>query len=792
VRVCIAEKPSVAKEIAAIIGANNRMDGYYEGNGYQVTWTFGHLCTLKEPHDYTDRWKSWDMRALPMLPERFGIKLINDNGVKKQFSIIERLVNNADEVINCGDAGQEGELIQRWVLAKAGNSKPLKRLWISSLTEEAIKEGFNHLRDGHEFDNLYAAGSARAIGDWLLGMNATRLYTLKYGQNKQVLSIGRVQTPTLSILVTRQLEIDNFKPEPYWELKTKYREVIFGASAGRFATQEEAAVKLSEIVGYEFYIVSYERKTGNEAPLRLFDLTSLQVDCNRKFGFTAEETLRLIQSLYEKKLTTYPRVDTTYLSEDIYPKIPDILSKLTPYQEFTSPLLKTKIKKTSKIFDDKKITDHHAIIPTGVLSNSLNPDERKVYDMVARRFISAFYPDCKVATITVLGDVNHVEFKATGKQILEPGWRVVYKEDAGKAAEDETILPLFEKGEHGPHEPELAEKMTQPPKFYTEATLLRAMETAGKSVDDEELRDLLKQNGIGRPSTRANIIETLFRRKYIRRDKKKIIANPTGIELIQTIENELLKSAELTGIWEKKLREIEAGKYEIAAFMVELKEMVTQIVNQVKLSNRRAITIAQTEQKTEEIVVKKAETQNKVNPSKEVNAKIVCPKCKKGEVIQGKQAWGCSAYREGCDFRLAFDFSGKKLSETNVKALCRKRRSGEIKMTDSDGDVITGNILLNNDMSLSFEPKEKQELRCPRCKKGMIIKGKSAWGCAEFLSGCHLRVPFIFMGKELSVSNMEQLILKGKTSKITGLTDLNGSKRDGKLLFDKEFKLILE
>jgi DNA topoisomerase-3 len=792
VRVCIAEKPSVAKEIAAIIGANSRMDCYFEGNGYQVTWTFGHLCTLKEPHDYTDRWKSWDMRALPMLPERFGIKLINDNGVKKQFAIIEKLVNNADEVINCGDAGQEGELIQRWVLAKAGNNKPLKRLWISSLTEEAIKEGFNHLRDGHEFDNLYAAGSARAIGDWLLGMNATRLYTLKYGQNKQVLSIGRVQTPTLSILVTRQLEIDNFKPEPYWELKTKYREVIFSASAGRFVSQEEAAVKLSEILGYEFYIISYERKTGNEAPLRLFDLTSLQVDCNRKFGFTAEETLRLIQSLYEKKLTTYPRVDTTYLSEDIYPKIPDILSKLTPYQEFTSPLLKTKIKKTSKIFDDKKITDHHAIIPTGVLSNSLNPDERKVYDMVARRFISAFYPDCKVANITVLGDVNSIEFKATGKQILEPGWRIVYKEDAGKTAEDENILPLFEKGEHGAHEPELAEKMTQPPKHYTEATLLRAMETAGKSVDDEELRDLLKQNGIGRPSTRANIIETLFRRKYIRRDKKKIIANPTGIELIQTIENELLKSAELTGIWEKKLREIETGKYEIAAFMVELKEMVTQIVLQVKLSNRRAITIAPVEQKTEDVVVKKTEPQGKTKPSGEVNEKIICPKCKKGEVIQGKQAWGCSAYREGCDFRLAFDFSGKKLSETNVKALCRKRRSGEIKMTDSDGNVITGYVLLNNDMSLSFEPKEKQELRCPRCKKGLIIKGKLAWGCAEFLSGCHVRVPFEFMGKALSVSNMEQLILKGKTSKITGFIDLSGSKREGKLLFDKEFKLILE
>jgi len=766
------------------------MDGYYEGNGYQVTWTFGHLCTLKEPHDYTDKWKYWDMRALPMLPERFGIKLINDNGVKKQFGIIEKLVNNADEVINCGDAGQEGELIQRWVLAKAANNKPLKRLWISSLTEEAIKEGFDHLRDGHEFDNLYAAGSARAIGDWLLGMNATRLYTLKYGQNKQVLSIGRVQTPTLSIIVTRQLEIDNFKPEPYWELKTKYREVLFGASSGRFATQEEAAVKLAEIVGHEFFIVSYERKAGNEAPLRLFDLTSLQVDCNRKYGFTAEETLRLIQSLYEKKLTTYPRVDTTYLSEDIYPKVPGILEKLTPYQEFTAPLLASKIKKSTKIFDDKKITDHHAIIPTGVLSNSLNPDERKVYDMVARRFISAFYPDCKVANITVLGDVNKVEFKATGKQILEPGWRVVYKDDSGRASSDENILPLFEKGEHGPHEPELGEKMTQPPKHYTEATLLRAMETAGKSVDDEELRDLLKQNGIGRPSTRANIIETLFRRKYIRRDKKKIIANPTGIELIQTIENELLKSAELTGIWEKKLREIEAGKYEIAAFMVELKEMVTEIVNQVKLSNRKVITIAAVEEKTPDTVVKK--TENKPKPSAEVNEKIICPKCKKGEVIQGKQTWGCTAYRDGCDFRLPFDFGGKKLSDTNVKALCRKRRSSEIKITDSEGNLISGNILLNSDMSLSFEPKAPEELRCPRCKKGLIIKGKSAWGCAEFRNGCMLRVPFVFMGKGLTDSQMEQLILKGKTNKIVGFANPDGLKVDGKLLFDKGFGIVLE
>ena len=766
------------------------MDGYYEGNGYQVTWTFGHLCTLKEPHDYSDRWKSWDMRMLPMLPERFGIKLINDNGVKKQFGIIEKLVSKADEVINCGDAGQEGELIQRWVLSKAGNDKPLKRLWISSLTEEAIREGFEHLRDGHDFDNLYAAGSARAIGDWLLGMNATRLYTLKYGQNRQVLSIGRVQTPTLSLIVKRQLEIDNFKPEPYWELKTKYREVIFSATSGRFATAGEASAKLADIIGHEFFIISYERKTGSEAPLRLFDLTSLQVDGNRKYGFTAEETLRLIQSLYEKKLTTYPRVDTTYLSDDLFPKVPGILAKLTPYQELIAPLLAAKIKKLSRIFDDKKITDHHAIIPTGVLSNSLTPDERKIYDMVARRFINAFYPDCKVSNVTVVGEANKVEFKVTGKQILEPGWRVVYKDDTGKPSADENILPLFEKGEHGPHEPELAEKMTQPPKFYTEATLLRAMETAGKSVDDEELRDLLKQNGIGRPSTRANIIETLFRRKYIYRNKKNIVANPTGIELIQIIENELLKSAELTGMWEKKLRQIEEGKYEIGAFMIELKEMVTQIVHQVKNSSGKAITAAPPEAK---VVVK-----NDIKPDKKHKTvspagtdKLICPRCKKGEVVKGKLSWGCTSYRDGCDFRLPFEFSGKKLSDTNIKMLCRKGRSGEVKTGSAEKEEI-GNVILNNDFSLSFEIKVPEELRCLKCKKGLIIKGKAAWGCAEFRSGCTFRIPFEFMGKFLSDTYMEQLVLKGKTTKIIGFSASDGTKRDGRLSFDKEYRLIID
>ena len=766
------------------------MDGYFEGNGYQVTWTFGHLCTLKEPHDYTHQWKAWDMRALPMLPERFGIKLINDNGVKKQFGIIEKLVNNADEVINCGDAGQEGELIQRWVLSKAGNSKPLKRLWISSLTEEAIKEGFEHLRDGHEFDNLYAAGSARAIGDWLLGMNATRLYTLKYGQNRQVLSIGRVQTPTLSLIVKRQLEIDNFKPEPYWELKTNYRDVIFSATSGRFATAQEASLKLAEIVDHDFYIVSYEKKGGSEAPLRLFDLTSLQVDGNRKYGFTAEETLRLIQSLYEKKLTTYPRVDTTYLSEDLYPKIPGILEKLTPYAALTAPLLASKIKKSTKIFDDQKITDHHAIIPTGIISNSLTPDERKIFDMVARRFISVFYPDCKVSNVTVVGEANKVEFKVTGKQILEPGWRVVYQEDNGKASADENILPLFEKGEHGPHVPELGEKMTQPPKHYTEATLLRAMETAGKSVDDDELRDLLKQNGIGRPSTRANIIETLFRRKYIYRDKKKIVANPTGIDLIQIIENELLKSAELTGMWEKKLRQIEEGKYEISAFMTELKEMVSEIVRQVKMSTGKVVYVAPAEIKAEVKTEVKAE--KKVKSVAPVNEDIGCPKCKKGKVIKGNTTWGCSAYRDGCDFRLPFEYLGIKLSETTIKALCRKGRSGELKSVDPQGDFQAGFVVLTDGFSLSFEPKVHEPLHCPQCKKGSIIKGKTAWGCGEFRNGCSFRIPFVYLEKSISESQMEQLVLRGKTAKVSGFVLPDGSKIDGKLLMDKEFRIRLE
>ena len=783
-KVCIAEKPSVAREIAEILGAKSRRDGYFEGNGYQVTWTFGHLCTLKEPHDYTSRWKWWDLRTLPMLPNKFGIKLIDDEGVKKQFNTIEKLVTEADEVINCGDAGQEGEVIQRWVLTKAKCQKPIKRLWISSLTEEAIKEGFEKLYNGADFDLLYAAGSARAIGDWLLGLNATRLYTLKYGQNKQVLSIGRVQTPTLALVVQRQLEIDNFKPEPYWELKTTYRETVFSATSGRFLNQEEAQQKLEEIKGHDLFITSVETKKGTEQPPKLFDLTSLQVEANRKFAFSAEDTLRIIQSLYEKKVTTYPRVDTTFLPNDIYPKVPDILKKLKPYEQLTEPLLKEKIRKPKKVFDDKKITDHHAIIPTGVFTYNLTPDEKRVFDLVARRFISVFYPDCKVANTTVLATVNEVDFKATGKQILHPGWRVVYQSDGGKAQADENILPAFEKGENGPHEPDLAEKMTQPPRHYSEATLLRAMETAGKQVDDDELRDLMKENGIGRPSTRANIIETLFRRRYIVRDKKRILATQTGIDLIASIENELLKSAELTGQWEKKLRQIENGEYEVAQFMEEMKQMVSEIVEQVKKSPRREITIIEDEKKE-----KSSGETGKKEDAKD-DEPLTCPKCGKGVVMKGNTAWGCTAFRDGCDFRLPFDFMEKKLTDNQIKQLVQKKKTGIIKGFTKDGGQVDGKLLLADDFTIHLEEKEEEKLVCPKCKQGAIVKGKTAWGCTNFRD-CSLRIPFSFMNKELTDNQIKQLVLKGKTSKIKGFEAADNSKVDGSVQFDGDFELKL-
>ena len=584
--VCIAEKPSVAKEIADILGARSRHDGYYEGNGYQVTWTFGHLCTLKEPHDYTPMWQRWSLSSLPMIPPRFGIKLIDDRGIEKQFAIIERLMKSADMIVNCGDAGQEGELIQRWVMQKAQAKCPVKRLWVSSLTEEAIREGFATLKDQSEYQALYEAGLSRAIGDWLLGMNATRLYTLKYAKNKQVLSIGRVQTPTLALIVKRHLEIANFVPLPYWELKTVYRDTTFSVTEGRFDSEEKGREALEKITGEPFTVTDITAKNGTELPPKLYDLTSLQVDCNKKFGLSADQTLQIIQSLYEKKVTTYPRVDTTFLSDDIYPKCPNILKGLRDYQTLVMPLAEKPLLKSKKVFDNKKVTDHHAIIPTGVYPQGLTDLEKKVYDLVARHFIAVFYPDCKFRTTTVLGESAGVEFKTSGKVITEPGWRVVFAgQPTDEEKENDNLLPEFTKGESGPHVPGLAEKWTQPPKNYTEATLLRAMETAGKLVDDEELRDAMKENGIGRPSTRAAIIETLFKRNYIRREKKNIVATQTGIELIGIIRNELLKSAELTGRWEKKLRDIEKRQYEAKTFIEELKEMLSTVVNDVLRDN---------------------------------------------------------------------------------------------------------------------------------------------------------------------------------------------------------------
>jgi DNA topoisomerase-3 len=618
--VCIAEKPSVARDIARIIGATSSHEGYMEGNGFQVTWTFGHLCTLKEPHDYTPMWKSWSLTSLPMIPDRFGIKLIDDQGIKKQFAIIEGLMQKAERIVNCGDAGQEGELIQRWVMQKAGAKCPVSRLWISSMTDEAIREGFQNLKDQADYQPLYMAGLSRAIGDWLLGMNATRLYTLKYGQNRQVLSIGRVQTPTLALIVNRQKEIDHFKPEPYWVLATVYRDTTFTATKGKFTSKEEGEQAFATIEGKPFTVTKVEKKEGKEQPPQLYDLTSLQVDCNRKFGYSAEMTLNLIQALYEKKFTTYPRVDTQYLSDDIYPKCPQTLNGLyqtkfggqAVYAEYIKPIGGKPLKKTKRVFDTSKVTDHHAIIPTGVIPQNLSDAEQKVFDLVARRFIGVFLPDCKFSTTTVLGQVDDIEFKVTGKEILEPGWRIVRGErldvkgekneedDEKKSQEDEErTLPTFVKGESGEHAPTLTEKWTTPPPYYNEASLLRAMETAGKFVEDETLRAAMKENGIGRPSSRASIIETLFKRHYIRRERKRLVATPTGIELIDLIREELLKSCELTGIWEKKLRDIELQKYDAQLFINELKQQVTDIVHDVMTdpTNRRITVMPPEEEK---------------------------------------------------------------------------------------------------------------------------------------------------------------------------------------------------
>mgnify|MGYP001109976496 CR=1 FL=1 len=726
--VCIAEKPSVARDIADVLGAREKKDGYIEGNGYQVTWTFGHLCTLKEPHEYTPNWKSWSLGSLPMIPPRFGIKLISNPTYERQFHTIENLMQHADMIINCGDAGQEGELIQRWVMQKAGARCPVKRLWISSLTEEAIREGFAKLRDASDFQSLYEAGLSRAIGDWLLGMNAPRLYTMKYGQNRQVLSIGRVQTPTLALIVNRQLEIQHFVPKQYWELKTVYRDTTFSAiirkseeelvleaekqkeaiAAGKKPKKEEENRGIDPITDHErglallaqiknspFTVTSVTKKEGREAPLRLFDLTSLQVECNKKFAYSADETLKIIQSLYEKKVATYPRVDTTYLSDDIYPKCPGILKGLRDYETFTAPLAGTALLKSKKVFDNSKVTDHHAIIPTGQHPQNLTDMERRVFDLIARRFIAVFYPDCKFATTTVFGEVESIEFKATGKQILEPGWRVIFgtpsaqsQEEREEKGEEEGVLPAFVKGESGPHVPDLYEKWTQPPRPYTEATLLRAMETAGKLVDNDELRDALKENGIGRPSTRAAIIETLFKRNYIRKEKKNLIATPTGVELIQIIHEELLKSAELTGIWEKKLREIEKRTYNAGQFLEELKQMVSEVVMSVLSDNsNRHITIQA--------------------PAPEKSSKA-------------------SAKAEAAD----------KPKKEPKKRAPRKSAAAGKKTKQASGTVATSST------EASVQADDFVGQPCPICGKGTVIKGKTAYGCSEWKSGCTFRKPF--------------------------------------------------
>lgn len=682
-KLCIAEKPSVARDIAKVLGATQMRSGYLEGNDYCVTWTFGHLCTLKEPHDYHPSYKYWDLGYLPIIPERFGLKLIPNKGVEQQFKVIEKLVQSCDEVINCGDAGQEGELIQRWVLQKANCDKPVRRLWISSLTEEAIKEGFDNLKPGEDYKNLYLAGNARAIGDWLLGINATRLFTKKFGQNKAVLSIGRVQTPTLAMLVQRQKEINAFQSADYWELKTVYREVLFSAAIDRLVQKERAEKGLDYLKQHPFEIVSFEKKEGKEKNPRLFDLTGLQVEANRKFGFSAENTLKYVQSLYEKKHVTYPRVDTTYLSESLYPKIPGILQNLYYYQEFTAPLLQAPIPKSKAVFDDTKVTDHHAIIPTEICPpGSLYREEKMIYDLIARRFIAVFYPECKISNTLVEGKVGEIPFKATGKQILEPGWKIIYAKDAKteeeekeKNKEEEQNIPEFKAGESGPHEPLIHQGKTTAPKPYTEATILRAMETAGKQVEDEELRELMKSNGIGRPSTRANIIETLFKRKYIEKKRKNLIATQTGIDLIDTIEDELLKSPELTGEWEFKLRKIEKGEYEAQQFKKELVDMVVALTHKVIYSQHKTIAIQ--EEKPAATEKPKKEKAPKDNTPLDWNS-LDCPKCKQRKLMKGNTAVGCSDY-QNCGFKVPFVVFGKKLNEKQLQTLIQKGKTARIK-----------------------------------------------------------------------------------------------------------------
>ncbi len=744
-KVCIAEKPSVAREIAAILGANTKRDGYYEGNGYAVTYTFGHLCTLLEPKDYKPHWKSWDLNNLPMLPERFDTKVTGDAGIGKQFNIVKSLFDKASVVINCGDAGTEGELIQRWVINQCNYKGKVQRLWISSLTEEAIKEGFKNLKPSEQYDNLYYAGFSRAIGDWLLGLNATRLYTVKYGGYKQVLSVGRVQTPTLAMIVNRYVEITNFKPQPYWELQTTYRNTLFNYEDGRFLKQEDGQILANKVNESDFEIVSVVKKKGKEYAPKLFDLTGLQVYCNNKFGFSADETLKMVQKLYEMKVVTYPRVDTTFLPSDVYPKIAGILSKLTKYSELTQPLLGQKIKKSKRIFDDQKVTDHHAIIPTGIQGN-LQYNQQQVYDIITRRFIGAFYPDSEVSNTAVIGKAADVPFKTTGKEILTKGWRVAFETEESKIKKElneQVTLPSFVKGEKGVHQPSFLEKETKPPRNFTEASLLRAMETAGRQVDDDEMRELMKENGIGRPSTRASIIETLFRRKYIERKKKLVLPTQTGIDLINIIDNELLKSAELTGRWEKRLKEIERGEFNAGNFINNMKKMVDELVYEVR-SNKTSKRIS-----SNPIIPKEAKKTPTKKPisKKEILGKT-CPKCKKGTILKGSSAFGCSEYKNKCDLKIPFEIYGKKVSENQLIRLLDKGCTTNLKGFKIDTGAVEGLIRFDENFSLKLEAKKvataaaSEKINCPKCKTGTVLKGKTGYGCSAYKAGCNFVFTF--------------------------------------------------
>lgn len=794
-KVCIAEKPSVARDIANILGANSRRDGYFEGNGYAVTWTFGHFCTLKTPDEYKSEWKRWSLHDLPMLPTKFETKLMKDKGVRKQFATIKKLFKTATTVINCGDAGQEGELIQRWVIRETKYKGPVERLWISSLTPEAIREGFQKLQPAQNYDRLFFAGSSRAVGDWILGMNATRLYTLKYGGYKQVLSVGRVQTPTLAMIVKRHWEIIRFVSKPFWEIETFYRDCAFQLISGKFDNKEDGETILKRVTGKEFEIITVDKKNGIERSPKLFDLTSLQVYCNRKFGFSADRTLKVLQKLYEQKVVTYPRVDTTYLPNDVYPKCAGILGKMNSYQQFTQVLAGQKLRKPKRVFDDKKVTDHHAIIPTGY-EKHLEPDLQKVYDVIARRFIAIFYPDCEVANTEVIGETAKLKFRTKGKEILKPGWKVLFpkpppktksktqlkketdsdSQEALKKSTEVKILPAFVVGEKGPHEPRLIEKKTSPPKYYTEATLLTAMETAGKVVEDEELRSLMKANGIGRPSTRAAIIETLFRRAYIFRKGKSLIPTETGVGLIEVIASELLKSPELTGIWERKLRQIEEGDYSAKVFVNEMKTMTAQIVEEVrKLPPGKRISSQQRKpkegfKKNSKSSIQKSNNQNKktttsgaktksktkVGPNAKAKkiADLVCPNCNKGKILKGNSAYGCSNYTSGCGFKVPFKIQSKSISENQIVRLIAKGSTVNLKGFVMGEQKQAGKVILNAQQvpelviatpaaSKTSSSKElAPKVVCPHCKVGEIIKGKSAFGCTNWKQGCAYRFPF--------------------------------------------------